>query len=128
MDSVYVKYEKLQKSKGYKNSIKSVEKALDKEVKLTTKFNNRFMKEHKNPEKMDILWWEKELGKLKIIEALSDIEMDKMLERLRYKIFAQAIAMKNSNLYQSATIQKEYLDEIIRLVYPNLVKNKGRSE
>ncbi len=116
LDSVAAKYKELQKSKLYKNSIKSLSKAFDKEAKLTTKFNTRFITDYSKPDKSDMDWWEQELGQLK---ESADPETNKMVERVRFKIFALAFSMNNPNLHQSSEKQKQFCNRIRKLIYPD---------
>ncbi|MBW1295627.1 hypothetical protein [Aquimarina litoralis] len=119
LDSISDKLKAIHKSKAYKNKLKSVSQAFDKETTLTKKFTTRLFEDYKNPENIKFSWWEKELGKLKKLDKDEDPEMKKMLERLRFQVFAVAYSMNNPNLYQSNTNQKELADKIRSLIYPN---------
>lgn len=118
LDSISNKIKEINKSRAYKNKLKSVSQAFDKETALTKKFTTRLFEDYKNPNNMKFSWWEKELGKLKKLDEDDDPEMKKMLERLRFQIFAVAYSMNNPNLYQSNTKQKELADKIRGLIYP----------
>ncbi|GAA4271027.1 hypothetical protein U6A24_03935 [Aquimarina gracilis] len=115
LDSIGSKLKKILKSKEYKTSLKSISKAFDKEDKLTKMFYERFNEDYPNPDNSDLNWWRKELDKLKKTE---DQEMNKMVTRLRYKIFAMAFSRTNPNLHQSSDKQKQLCRDICKIVYP----------
>ncbi|MDH7444502.1 hypothetical protein [Aquimarina sp. 2201CG14-23] len=117
LDSIKNKLTEIHNSKAYKNVLKSVSKAFDKENELTKMFTKRLFEDYKNPDKINVKWWQKELSKLEKFED-EDIEMKKMLERLRFQIFAIAHSMNNPNLYTSNEKQKELTYLIRKLVYP----------
>ncbi|SEL79098.1 hypothetical protein SAMN04487910_3264 [Aquimarina amphilecti] len=118
LDSIVNKLKIIHKSKAYKNLLKSVSKAFDKEVALTKKFTTRLFEDYKKPNKIDLSWWEQELGKLEKLDKKEDIQTKKMLERLRFQIFAVAYSMNNPNLYESNEKQKKLADKIRKLIYP----------
>ncbi len=116
VDSITSKLKKLHKNKEYKVVLKSVTKAFDKETKLTNMFNARFRMDYNDPDKSDFNWWKKELEKLK---EINNVEMKKMVERVRFKIVAMAFSMKNPNLHQSNKKQIEFCNTIGKLIYPD---------
>ncbi|WP_299184607.1 hypothetical protein [uncultured Aquimarina sp.] len=118
LDSIVDKLKVVHKSKEYKNLLKSVSKAFDKEVTLTKKFTTRLFEDYKKPDEIDLSWWEKELGKLEKLDEKEDPQTKKMLERLRFQIFAVAHSMNNPDLYQSNQKQKELTEKIRKLIYP----------
>ncbi len=116
IDSIRSKLKTLHKSKAYKASLKSVSKAFDKEAKLTTMFYQHFTKDYVDPDKSDLNWWKKEFEKLK---ESTDPEMNKMMDRLRFKVYAMAFSRKNPNLYQSNQKQKRFCENLSKIIYPN---------
>ncbi|WP_299213729.1 hypothetical protein [uncultured Aquimarina sp.] len=117
LDSIVNTLKAIHKSKVYKKLLKSVSKAFEKEVILTKKFTTRLFEDYKNPDKIDLSWWEKELGELEKLDEKEDPQTKEMLERLRFQIFAVAYSMSNPNLYQSNKKQKELADKIRKLIY-----------
>lgn len=85
---------------------------------MTKKFTTRLFEDYKKPDEIDLSWWEKELGKLEKLDEKEDPQTKKMLERLRFQIFAVAHSMNNPNLYQSNQKQKELTEKIRKLIYP----------
>ncbi len=113
LDSISLKLKKLKKSKAYKIGLKLTSRAFDKEAKLTEKFYARFRKDFNDPDHSDLDWWKNELD---AIQESSDPEMNIMIERLRFKIYALAFTKINPNLYQSTSQQKEFCNHIIKLM------------
>ncbi|WP_299315776.1 hypothetical protein [uncultured Aquimarina sp.] len=120
LDSIVNTLNVILKSKVYKKLLKSVSNAFDREVILTRKFTTRLFEDYKNYDKIDFSWWEKELGELKKLDEKEDPQTKKMLERLRFQIFAVAYSMNNPNLYQPNKQQKEFIDKIRKLIYLRL--------
>jgi len=120
LDSITDKLKKLHRSKPYKSLLKSVSQSFKKEKELTQKFTKRLFEDYKNPDAIHISWWEKELGKLEKLDKKEDPELKKMLERVRFQIFAVAYSMNNPNLYKSNEQQKELINKIRKLIYSGI--------
>ncbi len=116
LDSINSKFKNIYKSKAYKTRLKSISKAFDKEAKLSNTYYLRFTKDYLNPDNSDMTWWKKEMDKLK--EESSDPEMNKMLDRLRFKVFAMAFSRNNPNLHKSNEKQIRFCKDLCKLVYP----------
>ncbi|MGB5819514.1 MAG: hypothetical protein WBG90_08505 [Saonia sp.] len=117
-DSVLQTLKSLRKRKGYKESSKSNAKALEIEAALTKTFNDRLFKDFEHPEKTDIDWWIKELEELKKTANSPNAEMRKMVERVRFNIFAIAYSRSNPNLNEANEAQKKLSDTIKKLIRP----------
>ncbi|MCK8521957.1 hypothetical protein M0D21_10290 [Aquimarina sp. D1M17] len=115
MDSIKSNIRQIKSSKAYKSIFRSFSKAFDAEAKLTEKFRKQFYKDYVNPKQSDMNWWKRELNALK---ESKDPEMNKMIKRLRFKIFALAYSMNNPNLNQPNTAQKEFCIKINKIIYP----------
>ena len=120
LDSIVDKLRSVHSSKEYKSLLKSVSFAFKKENELTKKLTTRLFEDYKNLDKINISWWKKELGKLEKLDKKEDPELKKMLERLRFQIFAVAYSMNNINSYQSNKKQKEFINTIRKLLYPEV--------
>ncbi|PCJ91873.1 MAG: hypothetical protein COA50_16175 [Flavobacteriaceae bacterium] len=116
LDSVVNDVAQLHKKKAYKNAIKALESAFKKEAELSKNFNNQFNKDFLMPTKIDYGWWKKELGKLNKINAAPSIEMHKMVERVKFKIYANAYSNNNPIATKE---QKEFLSSLFKLIYPD---------
>ncbi len=116
LDSISIKYKKLQKSKAYKNSKRVELKMIAKETQLTNIFSQRFLKDDEYPEKANIHWWKKELDKLKPID--DNPSSKEMVERLKYKIFAWAAERNDPSIFKSSALKREFYDTICKLIYP----------
>ncbi len=120
LDSIADKFRKINTSKAYKSLLKSVSRAFKKEEELTKMLTTRLFDNYKDPNNFNISWWKKELGKLQKLDKKEDPEIKKMLERIRFQIFAIAYSMNNPNLYQSNEKQKALTHRIIKLIYPQM--------
>ncbi len=118
LDSIKTRIKRIKKNKEYKVSLKKFSKALVKEDLITEKLHTRFLQDFINPDQSDMKWWKRELN---VLEKPLGPEMDKMVKRLRYKVFAWTITMTNPYIKDATNIeQKRYCDKIKKLVYPGL--------
>ncbi len=125
LDSLLVKLKNIRNGKAYKRSLKSAEKTIKKETALTESFYTRFSEDYERPEKASVVWWTKEIGKLNEIDGSTAPEINKMVERVRFKIFAMARSRINPLMYSSNGLQKELCNTICRLIYPNYQQQQG---
>jgi len=119
LDSVSTKIEMLKKDDTYKNAKKSRETAFEKENKYTGMFSSRFKEGFDNPKKANIAWWKKQLEKIDKEKDSANAEFDKMVARLRYKIYAMAYEKMIFARPQATQEQVAFCKEICKLIYPN---------
>ncbi|WP_378177234.1 hypothetical protein [Aquimarina sp. SS2-1] len=117
LDSVSDRLKKIHHSKSYKSLLKSVSKIFDKEKQLTRKLTSRIFEDYKSPDQIDIAWWEKELNKLEKINKNDDPETEKMLERLKYQLFATSYAVNQISNTKSNEKQEELTGMIRKLAF-----------
>lgn len=117
-DTVKQKFKALQQDKTFRSNLKAMEKVLETEAQLVETFNKRLLKDFESPEKSDLSWWKRELGKLEKMRIASGEEMEKMVGRVRFHIFAVAFSRNNPNLYESTEAQKKFSTTLKKLVYP----------
>jgi len=118
LDSVITTLEDLKKGSLYKRASKSRKEAVAKEKELTSALYKRFNTEYNNLEKVDLQWWKKKLTQLNDKYKDSTSEFQLMLERVQFYVYAMAYSRTNPNLYQSSEKQKNFCNEISKLVYP----------
>ncbi len=116
LDSVVQGQTKIRKNKEYKNSIKALTAAFQKETELSNKFYSQFNKDYLMPTKANYGWWRKELGKLEKVKSSSNVEMNKMVERIKTKIYIMAYSKNNP---ESTKKQKEFNSALFKLIYPD---------
>ena len=97
LDSIQNHLHNLIKSTIYVNALNQRKKAFEKEVVLVEKLISRYMMEFDNPKSINLRWWERELEKLDKLDAKSNPETQKMLERVQFKLFASAYETNNSD-------------------------------
>ncbi|MHA7058263.1 alpha/beta hydrolase [Aquimarina sp. M1] len=113
VDSVASRLNNIIESKSYKKLLKKVAQVFKKEKELTKKLTTRVFEAYKQPDKIDIFWWKKELTKLKKLDKKEDSETKKMLERLRFHIFVTSYTANKNSVTKANKKQKE-LTNILR--------------
>lgn len=119
LDSVATKIEALKESKGYKSAVKSREIAFEKEDKYTEMFSSKFDEGFNNPKRINLSWWKKQLGKIKNEKNATNMEMDNMMSRLEYKIYAMAYEKMLFARPKASNEQVAFCRDIIKMIYPN---------
>lgn len=122
LDSVRQELKSIKKDKAYIGAVKSREKAFKAEEVLTLFFFSRFEKDYEKPEKANLKWWDKELEKLSKQEARADIESQKMIERLRFKVMAMAYERASLNSSKLAENKKVFCKAIVSRFYTKVDK------
>ncbi|WP_430968063.1 hypothetical protein [Spongiimicrobium sp. 2-473A-2-J] len=117
-DTVKRKFKALQQDKTFRSNLKAMEKVLETEAQLVETFNRRLLKDFESPEKSDLSWWKKELEALEKLGVDSGPEMEKMVARVRFHIFAVAFSRSNPNLHESSEAQQQLSTALKKLVYP----------
>lgn len=118
LDSIAFKIKTLKKSKLYKNAKKSRIKAFEEEDEQTKKLASRFAKDFNGPKKANMVWWEKQLDKLKNVSKSTDFEWRDMKARLKYKIYALVYEKMIFATPEPNKEQVAFCKEIIKLIYP----------
>ena len=88
MDSTHTIYTKLLSSKAYKALYTSRKKAFTKEGELSKKLYDKLFSDFKNPKKARLTFWKKEMAKLNTLKKKGDAEIQKMVERLKFGLYA----------------------------------------
>ncbi|WP_036380842.1 hypothetical protein [Muricauda sp. MAR_2010_75] len=119
LDSLEQEYQVLQKSKEFKSQKKALKAAMSTEGKWTQKLRSQFSKDFDSGDDPNFIWWEKELGKLDNLQEKGDVEMQKMVYRVKFELFARAYSKKNNlepNLNEN---QLDNLNRFLEILYPN---------
>jgi len=118
VDSLTKQNQELLTSKPYKKQSASLANVLKMERKLADKLTTQISSDFKNPKKTNFGWWEKELDKLNALKEKGDTEIQKMVYRLKFDLFARAYSRKNALLYNSNEEQAALVDRFLNLIYP----------
>lgn len=118
VDSLTKQNQELLTSKPYKKQSTSLANVLKMERKLADKLTAKITSDFKNPKKTNFGWWEKELDKLNALKDKGDTEIQKMVYRLKFDLFARAYSRKNALLYNSNEEQAALVDRFLNLIYP----------
>ncbi|MFS4469034.1 hypothetical protein [Maribacter sp. 2210JD10-5] len=117
LDSISLQLKEHQKSKDYKLAVKSNEKTIAQEKLLSQKYIDRIFSDFKDLDQTDLSWWRKEFEKLKKKSISGDVYTQKMVERLRYRVFAFLYENTSPNLNANTTdAQLAYSKQIIELL------------
>jgi len=123
LDSITTKIKNVRNKSLYKISSKEQDKAIKAEQELTRKYLEKINKEFISLDDANINWWGKEFQKLKKQHIKGGGETKKMIERVRYKIFASFYQRVNPNINpESAEKQRRYSKEIIALLKESSVQ------
>ncbi len=117
LDSIYSRLKNLTESKAFKILRKSLAMAFEKEKILSGKFYKRFDIDYQKPQSADLDWWSRELGKLDRLN-LEEPETQKMVDRLRSKLYVMAISKTNPDLNNTNDEQTRFCKSICKLIYP----------
>ena len=119
LDSLATKIEVLKKSKEYQSAVKSRKIAFEKEDKYTEMFSSKFDEGFNNPKRINLSWWKKQLGKIKNEKNTAHVEVDHMVARLEYKIYAMAYEKMLFARPKASEEQVAFCRDIIKMIYPN---------
>ena len=109
---------KLLKSKPYKKQSASLDNILKMEIRIAGKFITQITADFKNPNKINFGWWEREFKKLNILNKKKDVEMQKMVYRLKFDLYARLYSRKKALRYNSNQEQVEIIERFLKLIYP----------
>lgn len=118
LDSVSQKLQNIKKDKVYIKTLKSREKAFNKEDVWTAILLKRFDSDYENPENANLNWWDSMFKKLSKRGAKADSEMYKMTERLRFKVFVAAYMKNNSDSGKPRGNQLAFCKALVSQLYP----------
>lgn len=119
LDTIAEHLNLLKKESAYKRALKSRTKALAEEKELTKMFYERFTIDYNQPENADMAWWSKKINQLNDKNANAEIEFQRMLERVKFNLFAIAYSRNNPLIYKSSEEQKKFCIALGKLVSPN---------
>ncbi len=117
-DSLAKQLQQLKASKPFKKQTASLTNALKLEKKLSSKLIAQMSSDFENPEKTNFSWWEKELRKVNALAEKQDKEINKMVYRIKFDLFARAYSRKNSLLYSNNKDQVKLIDQFLDIIYP----------
>lgn len=118
LDSLAKQNRKLLTSKSYKKQLASHDNVLKMEMKLADKLTAQITSDFKTPNKTNFGWWKKELDKLNALNEKKDVEIQKMVYRLKFELFARVYSRKNALLSNSNEEQVAHIDRFLNLIYP----------
>ena len=115
VDSLVKQNRKLLNSKPYKKQSTTHDNVLKMEIRLAVKFITQITKDFINPNKINFGWWEREFKKL---DKKKDVEMQKMVYRLKFDLYARVYSRKKALSYNSNEEEVAILDRFLKLIYP----------
>ncbi len=118
VDSLEKKYSSFKKSKDFKKNAAALERALKMEAVLFDKLRSRFSNEFDGNNKPDFEWWKKERRKLDVLGEKENVETQKMVERVKFGLFAMAFERKMILPQKNNSAKISFLDNLIQLFYP----------
>ena len=118
-DSLAQQYRSLVASKRLKKQLSAVEDAVDREQKWMLKWDAQLIQDFKEPDKINWKWWEKELEKLEKLKENDDPEIQRMVYRLRFDLFARIHSRKNTLLHQQSEAQSNLINAFLARLNPN---------
>ncbi|NHF59027.1 hypothetical protein FK220_006730 [Flavobacteriaceae bacterium TP-CH-4] len=117
-DSISTQLTNLKKTKHYKNAEKNREVAFRKEEMLTKTFIERFNQDYKKPQKANHSWWKRELEKIGETSGATNFEMNRMADRVKYKVFAMAYERMQLATPPPSEKQIAFCKAVGNLVFP----------
>ena len=118
-DSLNKNYKEFKKSKLFKNQKSALYNALQIEEKLLAKFRSRFLEDFNNYSPVRFKWWEKELNDLEGLKTKGDVELQKMVDRVKFDLFVRAYVQRGM-LSQTLDADKlSSLNRLIKIIYPS---------
>lgn len=119
IDSLNRQYRSLVASKRLKKKLSAVEDAVDREQKWMLKWDTQLIKDFKEPDKVNWKWWEKELEKLEKLKEDDDPEIQRMVYRLRFDLFARIYSRKNTLLHQQSEANSNLINAFLARLNPS---------
>ena len=83
------------------------------------KFRSRFSQEFEKNDKVHFNWWEKELNNLEGFKAKDDVELQKMVDRVKFDLFVRAYVQRGMLSKTTQTEQLSSLNRLIKIIYPS---------
>ncbi|MEO9512858.1 MAG: hypothetical protein ABJN84_16410 [Flavobacteriaceae bacterium] len=118
MDSLRKQQKELLTSKAHKKKSTSLAIALKTEQKLSGKLTTQMITDFITPKETNFGWWEKELNKLNALADKEDVEIEKMVSRLKFDLYVRAYSTKNEMLYNSNKEQVALANRFLDLISP----------
>ncbi|RDY59791.1 hypothetical protein DX873_10550 [Flagellimonas nanhaiensis] len=119
VDSLKENYRLFQKSKAFKEQKSALDNALGIEEKFMTKLRSRFSEEFEKNTKVHLKWWEKELNNLEGFKAKDDVELQKMVDRVKFDLFVRAYGQRRMLLQTNGAEQLSSVNRLIKIIYPS---------
>ena len=116
LDSIKQQYHDLIQTKSYKQQVKSLSKSFKTETEITQKLLTKFDVDLKNPNSSNLVWWEKQLSKLREIENSEEQQLQNMAHRIKFNVFASIYSNKKFYLKNSSKEQSTYIDKLLKLL------------
>ena len=118
LDSLDQHYHLLQKSKPFKEKKRALKTALSTEKKWTEKLRPQFFKDFEGQSRPLFDWWEKELNKLDALTKKGGVEIQKMVYRVKFDLYARAFSRKNWLALTSNQDEIALLNRFLEILYP----------
>ncbi|THV61278.1 hypothetical protein EZV76_02830 [Flagellimonas alvinocaridis] len=116
VDSLRQGYAALQESTTYKKQSRKLKKALLMEQRLGKEFRSQFSKDFEGSDKPDFNWWKENLKKLTALGKNEDVQVQRMVYRLKYDLFARAFSRKSFLANTSFNDQVALLDRFLEIL------------
>ena len=105
IDTIRENYKKLLHSKPFKSTYESLSSALELESKWSVKLIDRLLLDMENPNDVNLNWWKKEMEKLEKVKTKKGVEFEKMVERIKFSLYAITFEKGKSSIDLSKKIQ-----------------------
>jgi hypothetical protein len=122
LDSISSKVNELKKEKQYRKDVKIREQIISEETKITNIFVQKFNSDIKSEihKKKNYEWWIRELNKINFkYNKLEDSRFRKMVERIRYSIFALSFETAQEFLRENDIKKAVFCHELNTDIYPS---------
>ncbi len=114
-DSLRGKLLSLRNSEAFQHEKNNQDEIFELEESLIKKLTSQFYADHKNPEKVNLKWWSQELAKLEKL-GFKGNERQKMVERLKYKLFELAYTRSRPEYFNVNPKQQNFCYSLIRIL------------
>jgi len=122
LDSLRLKFNELKESKSYKKQKKSLQDIFKTEKETKNKLLGQFMMNIKNPNDNNLIWWEKQLKKLKKMEDSDNIDIQNMSFRIKYNVFVGIFSTIKFNAKDLTKKQQNYIHKLLNVIDPKFYK------
>jgi len=118
VDSLVEQHRILLNTKAYKKQATALATVLTLERKLADKFITQITTDFKSSNSINFGWWEREFKRLNRLNEKSDVEMQKMVYRLKFNLYLRMYSKKNALAHDNNEDKVAIIEAILKLLYP----------